>query len=334
MSNPIDDLINRLRAAGMSDDAARAAARAAQNAPPVPSRSFDLPVGDMTPPPSTPRFDGITAGNVPAAPDFSLGSPLRIQMNKGARSYENLRTGRTANLRNQNPDLVRVAQQNIQDANAYSARSQAQMLEQAAANKEMLQAGAGIGATAAAVYGLFPGGNNSLPPGGDKSPPPQGSTTADLAAESRPVPPVPATNYDGWPREEAQFVERFKRQYLAREERRKRQEEGGYADPSDKAKAILDDLNARRRKAGREVPEAQQMMAEADRLLAMGNAQRNAPGYTPRDPSNPREQAQILLQKLNADRMAAGGEVPHSRQVMAEVERLQKMYDQGRWPTR
>jgi hypothetical protein len=244
------------------------------------------------------------------------------------------------------------------------------MLEQAAANKEMLQAGAGIGATAAAVYGLFPGGNNSLPPGGDKAPPPQGSTTADLAAESRPVPPVPATNADGWqleeakaierykqqhlarveklkreesvpatntdgwPLEEAQFVERFKRQYLAREERRKRQGEGGYADPSDKAKAILDDLNARRRKAGREVPEAKQMMAEADRLLATGNAQRNAPGYTPRDPSNPREQAQILLQKLNADRMEAGGEVPHSRQVMAEVERLQNMYDQGRWPTR
>jgi hypothetical protein len=334
MANPIDDLINRLRALGMSDDAARAAARAAQNAPPVPSRSFDLPVGDMTPPPSTPRFDGITAGNVPSAPDFSLGSPLWNQMDKGARSYENLRTGRTANLRNQNPDLVRVAQQNIQDANAYSARSQAQMLEQAAANKEMLQAGAGIGATAAAVYGLFPGGNNSLPPGGDKSPPPQGSTTADLAAESRPVPPVPATNADGWPREEAQFLERFKRQYLAREERRKRQGEGGYADPSDKAKAILDDLNARRRKAGGEVPEAKQMMAEANRLLAMGNAQRNAPGYTPRDPSNPREQAQILLQKLNADRMEAGGEVPHSRQVMAEVERLQKMYDQGRWPTR
>jgi hypothetical protein len=148
------------------------------------------------------------------------------------------------------------------------------------------------------------------------------------------VPPVPATNADGVPLDEAKFTEMFKRQYLAREERRKRQGEGGYADPSDKAKAILDDLNARRRKAGREVPEAKQMMAEADRLLATGNAQRNAPGYTPRDPSNPREQAQILLQKLNAERMEAGGEVPHSRQVMAEVERLQKMYDQGRWPTR
>jgi len=205
------------------------------------------------------------------------------------------------------------------------------MLEQAAANKQMLQAGAGIGATAAAGFALLPGGNNSLPPGGDKSPPPQGSTTADLAAESRPVPPVPATNADGWQLEEAKAIERYKRQHLARVEKFKREE---YADPSDKAKAILDDLNARRRKAGGEVPEAKQMMAEADRLLAMGNAQRNAPGYTPRNPSNPREQAQILLQKLNADRMEAGGEVPHSRQVMAEVERLQKMYDQGRWPTR
>jgi hypothetical protein len=66
----------------------------------------------------------------------------------------------------------------------------------------------------------------------------------------------------------------------------------------------------------------------------MGNEQRNAPGYKPRNASNPREQAQILLQKLNADRMEAGGEVPHSQQVLAEVRRLQEMADQSRRPTR
>jgi hypothetical protein len=39
----------------------------------------------------------------------------------------------------------------------------------------------------------------------------------------------------------------------------------------------------------------------------------------------------VLLQQLNADRMEAGGEVPHSREVLQEVRRLQLLGDQQRW---
>jgi hypothetical protein len=261
-----------------------------------------------------------------AAPDMDLGSDLWHQMDKSARGYENIVKGRTGNLRNQNPDLARIAQQNIQGQNAAAAARRAADSQPSGAMDLAMDV-----AVPAAIVG---GGALATSQLGQPPMAPAGATTADLAAESRPAPAVAATDDDGIPTDEAAFTEMFKRQYQEREDKRQAKGKGGYADPSDRAKAIFDDLNARRRTAGREVPEAAKMEAEANSFLALSNSQRNAPGYKPRNPSDPREQAQILLQKLNADRMEAGGEVPHSQQVLAEVRRLQAMGDQQRFPSR
>jgi hypothetical protein len=121
------------------------------------------------------------------------------------------------------------------------------------------------------------------------------SGTADLAAESAPPPVV-----DGPP------------------------------DYSFQARELMDKLNAMRRKAGVEVPEAKAMMAEINRLLDLSNKQRNAPGYEPPMPTDYHGEAQRLIQKLNARRMEVGGEVPETNQVMAEVRRLQALGDQQR----
>jgi len=121
------------------------------------------------------------------------------------------------------------------------------------------------------------------------------SGTADLAAESAPPPVV-----DGPP------------------------------DYSFQARELMDKLNAMRRKAGGEVPEAKAMMAEINRLLDLSNKQKNAPGYEPPMPTDYHGEAQRLLQKLNARRMEVGGEVPETNQVMAEVRRLQALGDQQR----
>jgi len=102
------------------------------------------------------------------------------------------------------------------------------------------------------------------------------------------------------------------------------------ADYSFQARELMGKLNAMRRAAGGEVPEAKQMIAEIDRLLGMANEQRNAPGYKPPMPTDYHGEAQRLLQDLNARRMEAGGEVADTQKVMAEVRRLQAMGDQMR----
>jgi hypothetical protein len=102
-------------------------------------------------------------------------------------------------------------------------------------------------------------------------------------------------------------------------------------DYSMQARAVINDLNARRRAAGGEVPEAQAMMAEANRLLEMGNQTRRAtyvaaPGD---DASSYFQQAQGLIDQLNAA-YRQGTLTPNSpkaREVMAEVRRLQSMGD-------
>ena len=354
MANYLDqmgDLVRRLVRSGMPEDAAVAAARAAQNAPAAPVRQMELPLpGDMGVE-GNPEFlarmrdahfvdDNYGSANrlnagyspdippraTPAAPDMELGSDLWHQMDKSARGYENILKGRTGNLRNQNPDLARIAQQNIQGQNAAAAARRAADSQPSGAMDLAIDLAVPAAVAGAGAYAMSQLGKPPMNPAG--------ATTADLAAESRPVPQVAATDEDGIPTDEAAFTDMFKRQYQAREDKRMAKGLGGYADPSDKAKAILEDLNARRKKAGREVPEAAQMEAEANSALALSNSQRNTPGYKPRNASDPREQAQMLLQKLNADRMEAGGEVPHSQQVLAEVRRLQAMGDQQRWPSR
>jgi hypothetical protein len=94
------------------------------------------------------------------------------------------------------------------------------------------------------------------------------------------------------------------------------------------ARQLIDQLNQMRRNAGGEVPEAPQIMAQIKRLQALGDQLRNAPSYSPSDSGDPHQQAQMLIQDLNARRRQAGGEVPDAPRVMAEVRRLQAMGDQ------
>lgn len=158
--------------------------------------------------------------------------------------------------------------------------------------------GAGIGG------GFLIPGNESSPAGG-ASPkagpvpniikPPKPMSTADLAAQTRPPPSVTTPQ-----------------------------------SPRDQAMKMIDDLNARRRAAGGEVPDAPETMQKVNRLLAMSNEQSAAAsrGDIPVQGNSPREQAQRILAQLNAMRRQAGGEVPQAGQMMAEVRRLQAMADQ------
>lgn len=239
-------------------------------------------------------FDGIEVGDLDSAPDFELGSPLWHQMDKGARAYDNLRRNRTPNLRNQDPQLTRIAGADIRNRNADAAASRAAAAERSQGMRE----GLGELGAAAATVGIG-AGLSSMYPSGES--PAQGdmtdtSGTEDLAAESSPLPETPEAP----------------------------------ADYSFQARELMGKLNAMRRAAGGEVPEAQQMVAEINRLLEMSNQQRNAPSYKPPMPTDYHGEAQRLLQDLNARRMEAGGEVADTQKVMAEVRRLQAMGDQMR----
>lgn len=243
-------------------------------------------------PPS--RFDGIEVGSLDSAPDFELGSPLWHQMDKGARAYDNLRRNRTPNLRNQDPQLTRIAGADIRNRNADAAASRAAAAERSQGMRE----GLGELGAAAATVGIG-AGLSSMYPSGET--PAQGdmtdtSGTEDLAAESSPLPETPEAP----------------------------------ADYSFQARELMGKLNAMRRAAGGEVPEAKQMMAEINRLLEMSNQQKNAPSYKPPMPTDYHGEAQRLLQDLNARRMEAGGEVADTQKVMAEVRRLQAMGDKMR----
>lgn len=158
--------------------------------------------------------------------------------------------------------------------------------------------GAGIGG------GFLIPGNESSPAGGSPPKagpvpniikPPKPMSTADLAAQTRPPPSVTTPQ-----------------------------------SPRDQAMKMIDDLNARRRAAGGEVPDAPETMQKVNRLLAMSNEQSAAAsrGDIPVQGNSPREQAQRILAQLNAMRRQAGGEVPQAGQMMAEVRRLQAMADQ------
>jgi hypothetical protein len=154
--------------------------------------------------------------------------------------------------------------------------------------------------------------------------------TADLAAEATPPPEMPAEDppFAAADLSEEQFTERFKRQYLEREASRAQQQPVDY---SLEARKLIDQLNAMRRAAGGEVPEAQAMMQEIRRLQELGNQTRRAtfvaaPGD---DASRYFQQAQGLIDQLNAE-YRTGSLTPNSpkaRQVMAQVRQLQQAGD-------
>lgn len=319
-----DDTANFIRgllrrpAAGVPLDVADDVARAATRVDPQDEKYFRL----LTQPPRNtgPDLSGIEVGALDSAPpDFELGSPLWHQLAKGARAYDNLRRNRTPNLRNQDPQLTRIAGADIRNRNAEAAASRAAAAERSQGMRE----GLGELGAAAATVGIGAGLSSMYPSGetpatGDMT---DTSGTEDLAAESSPPPAVEPD----MPPEEQEFADRFKRQYLAREAKR-----NAPVDSSFQARELMGKLNAMRKAAGGEVPEAKQMMAEINRLLEMSNQQKNAPSYKPPMPTDYHAEAQRLLQDLNARRMEAGGEVADTQKVMAEVRRLQAMGDQMR----
>jgi hypothetical protein len=249
-------------------------------------------------------------------------------MQAAKRRFDNMRYNRTPNLRNQDPQLTRIAGDGIRTTNA--ARQDGIASDEAFSLGARQLAGAGAGGLAVL------GGANLMP--GDLTFGPD--DTAGLAEESRPVPSVeatpdeapamppaapPATRPPAMPKEAPpapEMPEAMPEQAPPAPEMP--------ADYSFQARELMNQLNAMRRQAGGEIPEAPQMMAEINRLLGMSNQQRNAPGYQPTMPTDHHGQAQMLLQKLNAMRMEAGGEVPQAQQIMAEVRRHQAMGDQMR----
>ena len=276
--------------------------------------------------PEGPDFSGVEAGPLASPPDMELGSPLWRQMDQRMRAYDNIRRGRTGNLRNQNPQIAAIAGDGIRTQDAASAAARQADAVRARGMRE--------GAAELGVAGAIAGAGLMLPSGGERSADAVTDTggAAELAAESRPAPEVTAED------EEAVFTDRFKRQYLAREAKRaappamqpSMEPAAAPADYSFQARELMNQLNAMRRQAGGEIPEAPQMMAEINRLLGMSNKQKNAPGYQPAMPTDHHGQAQMLIQQLNAMRRKAGGEVPEAQQIMAEVRRHQAMGDQMR----
>jgi hypothetical protein len=157
--------------------------------------------------------------------------------------------------------------------------------------------GAGLIGAGATAYNMMPKGMRS------KEPEAVGELdstdgTADLVEESRPAPKVEATPVS--PRDQAQaliaqlnqmrraaggevpetpqmMAEINRLMAMSNQSRNAMtpQQAQGSKDPHIQAQAIIAQLNEMRQKAGGEVPQAQQMMAEVRRLQAMGDQQRN-----------------------------------------------------------
>jgi hypothetical protein len=139
-----------------------------------------------------------------------------------------------------------------------------------------------------------------------------------------------------WPREDGErpamgdMTDTSGTEALAEESRPVPATVDGPPDYSFQARELINQLNAMRRQAGGEVPEAPAMMAEINRLLDLSNKQKNAPGYEPPMPTDYHGEAQRLIQKLNAMNQEVGGMSPETPRIMAEVRRLQALGDEQR----
>jgi hypothetical protein len=256
--------------------------------------------GDSAPPrqavmDAMPDFSGVTRGSAPLPPDLSPGSPLNLDLQGSQRRYDGLRYNRTPNLRNQDPQLTRITGDDIRTKNA--ARR-----DEIARDAEFSQNARGL--SGAGAGGLAVLGAANMAPDMMFGP----DDTAGLAEESRPIPSVEAT-----PDEEPAMPE-----------------PDMPPDYSFQARELMGELNAMRRQAGGEVPEAPQIMAEINRLLGMSNQQKNAPDYQPAMPTDYHGEAQRLLQKLNEMNGEMGGMSPETPKIMDEVRRLQALGDQMR----
>jgi hypothetical protein len=255
-----------------------------------------LDVSDDVARAAMPDFSGVTRGPMAdLEPDFSYGSPLHKELQASKRRYDSLRYNRMPNLRNQDPQLTRIAGDGIRTKNAARQDGMAR-------DAEFSQNARGLAAAGAGGLAVL-GGANMAPDlmfGPDD--------TAGLAEESRPIPSVEATPDEAPAMPEPEMPE----------------------DYSFQARELMNQLNAMRRQAGGEVPEAPEIMAEINRLLGMSNQQRNAPDYQPTMPTDYHGEAQRLLQKLNEMNGEMGGMSPETPKIMDEVRRLQAMGDQMR----
>ena len=243
-------------------------------------------------------------GGAPVEPDMGIEGDLFGDMYKSAGAYDNLRKGRTGNLRNSGGDLARIAGENIRRAD--DAARQARMTSKLEDDLQKAAVGGSLLGGAGGLAYMATPGTAPKPPGANAddaiSDP---ADNAALAEETSPVPPVPATPDVPEP-------------------------SAPKPDYSYQARVLANQLNAMRKKAGGEVPEAQAMVQEIQRLLDMANAERNAPEYEETLPADYHAQARMLLKQLNEMRAQAGSEVPQARGIMAEVERLQAMGDAQR----
>lgn len=287
----------------------------------APIRATDPPTG----------LDAIQAPP-PAAADMGLGGDLWTEMSRASGRNQALLSGKQNNLRNQ--PFAPIARDALQMQQAYPAVRAQQAAQRGQTAQDLAMMGGGVAAAGALGAGAYMVGQQAMKPGVQAVPPPQAppagltSTggTADLVAESRPAPVVDSSGVD-----ESNFADTFKSQYNAREQKREAAGQGGY-DPRQQAEMLIGELNSRRQKAGREIPEAPQINA----LLAQSNEMRNSrsPQAAGRvagaNPQDPHAQAQFLIAQLNEMRSKAGREVPQAQQIMAEVRRLQAQGDEMR----
>jgi hypothetical protein len=293
------------------------------------------PIRATDPRPAT-GLDAIQAPP-PAPVDMDLGSDLWSQMSQASNRNQAVLSGKQNNLRN-NP-FAPIAQDALQMQQAYPAVRAQQAAQSGQTGRDLALMGGGVAAAGVAGAGAYMVGQQAMKPGVQAvppaaPPPPAGLTntggTADLVAESRPAPVVDSSGVD-----ESGFADTFKSQYNAREQKRAAGGQGGY-DPRQQAEMLIGELNSRRQKAGREIPEAPQMMAQINALLAKSNEMRNsrspqaAAKFAGANPQDPHAQAQSLIAQLNEMRSRAGGEVPQAPQMMAEVRRLQAQGDEMR----
>lgn len=101
-------------------------------------------------------------------------------------------------------------------------------------------------------------------------------------------------------------------------------------DYSLEARKLIDQLNAMRRKAGGEVPEAAKMQSEIQRLMDLGNKTRKATyAAAPQDDSSRMfQQAQGMIDQVNdLYRQGHSQSSPQVQKIMSEVRRLQSAGD-------
>jgi hypothetical protein len=166
-------------------------------------------------------------------------------------------------------------------------------------------AAAAAAATGAGIIATMPGDRTAQAPATADDPAFTSGGEADLVEETRPAPKVAAT---------AETPQPTVKQ--------------GPQDYSLQARALINRLNDMRRAAGGEVPEAQSIMAEVNRLIAMGNEQRRQPAFVPGDDASAKfKQAQELINQVNA--MYRQGMTPNSPQVQAVMRQVRQLQSDG-----